>query len=140
MMELTTGAQRRMRTSDDSDSLRPAAALQNLSTDDKARLFDSLVEAAADLTLQKLAPVLRRTADAEMERLLDVKEAADLLGIAPGTLLHRAQKGEIPRVKNGARVLFRPADLRASVEARTESKERLRKASQSVHGIAALVR
>lgn len=75
-----------------------------------------------------------------MERLLDVQEAADLLRIAPGTLLHRAQKGEVPRVKDGSRVLFRPADLRAYVEARLQSQKRTRKMSQSVRGIAALVR
>ncbi len=118
----------------------PTASRQLLSNDDKARLFDSLVEAAADLTVKKLAPLLQRSAETQMERLLDAKEAAALLNIAPGTLLHRAQKGEIPRVKDGGRVLFRPADLRAYVEARTQSQERLRKASQSVRGIAALVR
>lgn len=48
----------------------------------------------------------------DRNRLLDSKEAAEMLGVAPSTLRNKARRHEILRVKtNGRQCLFRLADV-----------------------------
>lgn len=48
----------------------------------------------------------------DRNRLLDSKEAAEMLGISPETLRNKARRHEILRVKtNGRAVMFRLADV-----------------------------
>jgi excisionase family DNA binding protein len=55
--------------------------------------------------------------------LVGVAEAARLLGLSTSTVYKRAESCELPSVKAGSRVLFRPADLSAYAEARRRSPE-----------------
>jgi excisionase family DNA binding protein len=55
--------------------------------------------------------------------LVGVREAARLLGLSTSTVYKRAESCELPSVKAGSRVLFRPADLSAYAEARRRSPE-----------------
>jgi excisionase family DNA binding protein len=63
---------------------------------------------------------------ADRERLLDVDEAAQRLGLSSSTIYKWANSCELPSVKVGVRVLFRPADLDAYAEARRRSPERVK--------------
>jgi excisionase family DNA binding protein len=58
------------------------------------------------------------------QRLLSAEQAADRLGIAPSTLARWRQIGspELPFVRIGGRVLYRPDDVEAFMEA-TDSEE-----------------
>jgi len=60
------------------------------------------------------------------DRLLDVDAAARRLGLAVGTVYRKAAKCELPSVKIGERVLFRPADLDAYAQERRRSPERVK--------------
>lgn len=53
------------------------------------------------------------------QRLLSAEEAADRLGIAPSTLARWRQNGspELPFARIGGRVLYRPEDIEAFMEA-----------------------
>lgn len=59
-------------------------------------------------------------------RLLGVDEAARHLGLSRSTLYKRAQRCEVPSIKDGNRVLFRVTDLDTYAEARRRSPERVR--------------
>jgi excisionase family DNA binding protein len=50
--------------------------------------------------------------------LVDRLEAAQALGISPGTIDNLRRSGELPSVKIGTRRLFDMADLRRFIEAR----------------------
>ncbi|HEX7124884.1 MAG TPA: helix-turn-helix domain-containing protein [Thermodesulfobacteriota bacterium] len=50
--------------------------------------------------------------DAACERLLTAKEVAELLGLKEKTVYELAKRGEIPCVRIGKFVRFRPSDLR----------------------------
>jgi excisionase family DNA binding protein len=51
----------------------------------------------------------------ETERLISVREAADLLGLKAATIYKYKMVGSIPFIKLGSRVLFSPARLRSWV-------------------------
>ena len=56
----------------------------------------------------------------DRNRLLDSKEAAEMLGVAPATLRNKARRHEILRVKtNGRQCLFRLADVIAYRDKKT---------------------
>jgi len=69
----------------------------------------------------------------EKERLMDVDEAAQRLGLSASTIYKLASRSDaLASVKIGGRLLFKPSDLDAYAEARRRSPERVRKlASQS---------
>jgi excisionase family DNA binding protein len=54
-----------------------------------------------------------------MQRLLNISEAAEFLGISKTTLRGWSSKRKIPFVKVGRRVLFNAADLIRFVQANT---------------------
>jgi excisionase family DNA binding protein len=53
---------------------------------------------------------------AELESLLDVEGAADVLGISRASLYRLMAEGKVEVVKLRSRTLFRPADLADLVE------------------------
>ena len=55
--------------------------------------------------------------------LVNVQEAARRLGIAVSTVRNRAQSCALPSIKDGARLLFKVADLDAYVEQHRRSPE-----------------
>jgi excisionase family DNA binding protein len=74
--------------------------------------------------LPRLLAELRQPAANETD-LLDVNAAAQRLGLSTSTIYKRCASGALPCVKDGSRVLFRPADLDAYAEARQRSPERV---------------
>ncbi len=50
--------------------------------------------------------------------VVDRRQAAELLGVSPGTIDNLRLRGELPSVKIGARRLYDVEDLRRFVEAR----------------------
>ena len=90
----------------------------------KTALREVLREELSRIFGQEQFPLSGRPA-AEVD-LLDVGAAARRLGLAVGTVYRKAAKCELPSVKLGERVLFRPADLDAYAEARRRSPERVR--------------
>ncbi|MCK5006699.1 MAG: helix-turn-helix domain-containing protein [Spirochaetales bacterium] len=52
------------------------------------------------------------------EGCIDNAEAAKILGVHPQTLRNWVRKGEVPFVRSGRNVFFRPEKLRAWLEAR----------------------
>jgi excisionase family DNA binding protein len=86
---------------------------------------DELRTALRDVLLEVLPKLLARLAGGDAD-LLDVDAAAKRLGLKPATVYKRAAKCELPSVKLGARVLFRPADLDAYTGARRRSPERVK--------------
>jgi len=57
-----------------------------------------------------------------MEKLLTVKELAELLGISPGSLYHWISQGRLPVVRFSKRcVRFRPSDIQALLDQESES-------------------
>jgi len=63
---------------------------------------------------------------APVDGLLGVEAAAKRLGLSTSTVYKRGQRGHLPCIKDGSRVLFRPADLDAYAEARRRSPDRVR--------------
>ncbi len=63
-----------------------------------------------------LADLLPRADDGE--RLIDIKEAAQRLGLSTSTVYKRAEQSELPSIKMGGRLLFKTSDLTAYAEAR----------------------
>ena len=70
--------------------------------------------------------------DADRGDLLGVADAARRLGLKPGTVYKLAARVELPSVKAGTRVLFRPADLDAYTAARRRSPERVKSIADHV--------
>ena len=59
-----------------------------------------------------------------IERLLDVTEVAQFLGLAPGTIYHLVSQRRIPVVRISARcVRFRPSDIMAWIERKSVKEE-----------------
>jgi predicted DNA-binding transcriptional regulator AlpA len=51
------------------------------------------------------------------DRLLHVREAAQFLGVAPGSLYHMASQGRVPCIRLSKRCLrFRMADLKQLID------------------------
>src|SRR5438105_15034249 len=84
------------------------------------KAFETAIPRMVDEVLKRMG------AGTEATDLLDVAAAARRLGLAVGTVYRKAAKCELPSVKLGERVLFRPADLDAYAEARRRSPERVR--------------
>lgn len=60
------------------------------------------------------------TDSSKLEKLLTESEAAELVGTTPGTLRYDRAKGRgLPYVKIGARVRYRPEEIRTYLEERT---------------------
>jgi hypothetical protein len=59
----------------------------------------------------------------DLEPLLDEEPAAEILGVVPGTLSVWRSTGryDLPYVKIGRSVKYRPSDLRAFIERRTRT-------------------
>ncbi len=89
---------------------------------------DELKAAVREVLREELPRLLAglQVAAPDGERLLDVDEAAQRLGLSPSTVYKRAQACKLPSVKDGTRVLFRPADLDAYAAARRRSPEKVR--------------
>ena len=59
-----------------------------------------------------------------MEKLLTVKELAELLGIAPGSIYHWLSQGRLPCVRFSRRcVRFRESDLESLLDRMSGSKK-----------------
>lgn len=53
------------------------------------------------------------------KELLNIREAADFLGLSPGTLYNMVSRRRIPFIKVGARTMFKKADLDRWLEKHT---------------------
>jgi excisionase family DNA binding protein len=54
-------------------------------------------------------------------KLMDVREVADFLKLAPGTIYHLVSRGQLPCVRLSARcVRFRRSDIEAWIEEKVE--------------------
>lgn len=93
-------------------------------------LIASTVREVVREELQRCGALRRPVPAAPAEALLGVPEVAQRLGLAKSTVYKRAQACELPSVKVGTRVLFRPADLDAYAEARRRSPERVRELAE----------
>ena len=87
--------------------------------------LEALKSAIREVLREEL-PRLLATAQPPGERLLDVHEAAQRLGLAKSTIYKRSERCELASVKVGTRVLFRPADLDAFTGARRRSPEQVK--------------
>lgn len=58
-----------------------------------------------------------------IEPMVNVKRAAELLGVQPGTLgqWRHHKRHELPYIKVGGRVMYRVRDLQAFLDSRTHS-------------------
>ena len=87
---------------------------------------DEIKAAVREVLREELQQFLGQVLPPTDADLLDVDAAARRLGLAVGTVYRKAAKCDLPSVKLGERVLFRPADLDAYAEARRRSPERVR--------------
>jgi excisionase family DNA binding protein len=113
--------------------------------DSRAVLFDLLLDELAERVAKRLRPLVSggdpgNPPAGSGPLMLDVETAAARLGIAPGALRKKAQRSQIPSVKDGKHLRFRPADLEAYVEGRVRSPEKRAALSISLGGINRLVR
>jgi excisionase family DNA binding protein len=68
---------------------------------------------------------LKAKDEADAECLIGVQEAAQRLGLSVSTIYKRAERCELPSVKDGGRLLFKTDDLMAYAEGRRRSPERV---------------
>jgi len=87
---------------------------------------DELKAAVREVLREELGHLLGQVRPGAEADLLDVDAAARRLGLAVGTVYRKAAKCELPSVKIGERVLFRPADLDAYAQERRRSPERVK--------------
>lgn len=59
----------------------------------------------------------------ESEPLWTADEVARFLGLHPQTVYEKSRLGEIPSIKLGSRLRFRPAEIRAWVDAQAKPAE-----------------
>ena len=72
------------------------------------------------LTIQKEAPV-QQTLESSADRLLKITEAAQFLGVAPGSLYHMVSQRRVPCIRLSKRCLrFRRSDLEAWIATKKE--------------------
>jgi len=69
---------------------------------------------------------LQPRSEEDPDRLVGVTEAANRLGLSTSTIYKRAERCELPSVKDGGRLLFKVGDLVAYAEQRRRSPERVR--------------
>lgn len=53
-----------------------------------------------------------------MEKLLNVKELAEVLGCKPGTIRKKCQEGKLPFIRIDGRPRFKPSDIERFIEMR----------------------
>jgi excisionase family DNA binding protein len=87
-----------------------------------AEQLEAVVERAVARALAGVRPA---TSPAD-PALVDIDEASRLLGLSTSTVYKLAARCEIPSVKLGGRLLFKPADLASHAESRRRSPERVR--------------
>lgn len=56
------------------------------------------------------------SANRNLEPLLSIEKAGDLIGISPWTVRHHLRTGKIGSVRIGRRILIEPAEIRRIVE------------------------
>jgi excisionase family DNA binding protein len=86
---------------------------------------DDLKSVIREVIREELALLFPRVPP-DNDRLLNVEEAAQRLGLSVSTVYKKSQACELPSVKMGSRTLFRPADLDAYTASRRRSPERVR--------------
>ncbi len=88
-------------------------------------LMEALVNVLADRVAERIGKKLSPT-PAASDRLLTVEEAASFLGdLSRWTVYKRKREGEIPYVKDGNRLFFKESDLRAYVEGKRFTQEKI---------------
>ena len=80
---------------------------------DVERIIAALAARVADLVIERLTEASTQTSPAV--ELKDEPQMAALLGISQPTLQRRRAAGDVPFVRLGRRVLYRPADVLASL-------------------------
>ena len=76
-------------------------------------LLDVIVDRLADAVAVRLEA--KQDKPAERDGLVDEPAMADLAGVSPQTLQRQRKAGEVPFVRMGRRVLYRPADVFAAL-------------------------
>jgi excisionase family DNA binding protein len=73
---------------------------------------------------KKMEIEIRNCDEQVNDRLLGVKEVAELLGLAPGTIYHLVSQGRIPCVRLSSRCLrFRPSDLEGWIAGKVDNPD-----------------
>ena len=101
--------------------MSPSALADEIRAAVKQALREELPAILAEL---RAAPAVE-----DGNRLVDVEEAARRLGLSTSTVYKRAEACVLPSVKDGGRLLFRVADLRAYTAALRRSPERVERLS-----------
>jgi excisionase family DNA binding protein len=76
-------------------------------------LIDSLAEQVADVVMKRLAE--REAESVSATALIDEPTMAGQLQVSQQTLQRMRVSGEIPHVRLGRRVLYRPSDVLAAI-------------------------
>ncbi len=58
-----------------------------------------------------------------MEKLMTVREVADLTSLARSSIYAMAGRKEIPHIKLGARIVFNPTEIQAWIDRRSRPEE-----------------
>ena len=69
---------------------------------------DQLADAIAERVVERMA--------AQRPMLITAKEAAEILRCSPRTVQQRANRGELPSIRQGRFVMFRRADIERAIE------------------------
>lgn len=92
----------------------------------KAALRVVLPEVLRVVLPEVLSTLLPQLAENDPAHLLDIHQAAQRLRLGISTVRKLAGRCDVASVKSGRRLLFRPTDLDAYVEARRRSPERIK--------------
>ena len=92
-----------------------------------AEQLEAVVERAVSRALAAVRPAPAQAEPA----LVSIEEASRLLGLSTSTVYKLAARCELPSVKLGGRLLFKPSDLATHAEARRRSPERVRELAKS---------
>jgi excisionase family DNA binding protein len=126
-----------------SEDLVPPRQLPGSGDDARAQLFDLFLDELAERVAKRLRPLVSGNdapSGAEHPLMLDVDAAAARLGITPDALRKKVHRGQIPSVKDGARLRFRPVDLEQYVDSRVKGSIKQEQPPQAIGGMSRFVR
>jgi excisionase family DNA binding protein len=82
--------------------------------------INQLIDLIADHIAESVAERLDSLKPRQTDRLVDEMEMAELLGVSSQTLQRIRTAGEVPCIRVGRRVLYRPADVFDSLSSERE--------------------
>ncbi len=96
-------------------------------------LADEIKAAMREVLREELPGALSQLqprSDEGRDRLVGVTEAADRLGLSTSTIYKRAERCQLPSIRDGGRLLFKVGDLVSYAEQRRRSPERVRQLAE----------